>query len=149
MDSIDIEPNLLAAENVEKWAPHLIDRWSLKYGRDVSAYLEDIGGNIDFCVLDIVHCVPGEVLNFLCILPYLKNGATVVIDDLLIPFQLINDFPLETAGRTRIKKSGAASTIACSVLFDCVVADKRLPNFCARNNPEIPNISSFEVSEET
>ena len=147
--SVDIEPNLPAAENVEKWAPHLTDRWSLKYGKDVSAYLEDIGGNIDFCVLDTAHCMPGEVLNFLCILPYLKNGATVVIDDLLIPFKLISDFPLEAAGRARIKKSNAASMIACSVLFDCVVADKRLPNFSAMNNSEIPNISSFEVSEET
>ena len=48
--SVDIEPNLPAAENVEKWAPHLTNRWSLKYGKDVSAYLEDIGGNIDFCI---------------------------------------------------------------------------------------------------
>ena len=156
--SVDINPNLPAAissENVEKWVPHLIENWNLRYGRDVAAYLEEIGDEIDFCIIDTAHCMPGEVLNFLCILPYLKNGATVVIDDQLIPFKLISDFPLETLGRARIKETGASSMISCKVLLDCVVAEKLVPNLpdifgeSDRTQTKIPNIASFEISEKT
>ena len=45
--SVDINPELYAKELLNRF-PTLTDRWELKCGRDVSAYLEEIGGDIDF-----------------------------------------------------------------------------------------------------
>lgn len=47
-------------------------------------FLEDIGGNIDFLVLDTVHMMPGEMLDFLAVLPWLKDGAVVVLHDIFL-----------------------------------------------------------------
>ena len=38
-------------------------------------------GCIDFCLIDTSHLIPGEILDFLMILPYLKDNATVVFHD--------------------------------------------------------------------
>uniref|UniRef100_UPI004056660C class I SAM-dependent methyltransferase n=1 Tax=Acetatifactor sp. TaxID=1872090 RepID=UPI004056660C len=47
-------------------------------------YLEEIGDEIDFIILDTVHELPGEVLDFLVCLPTLKNGAVVVMHDVAL-----------------------------------------------------------------
>lgn len=44
-------------------------------------FIEKIGGDIDFCILDTVHTMPGEILDFLALLPYLKDGACCVLHD--------------------------------------------------------------------
>lgn len=138
--SVDIANDTPAASNVQRWAPHLIEKWNLHYGRDVSAYLDEIGGGIDFCILDTAHYMPGEVLNFLCVLPYLKDGAIVVIDDQIAQFRLISDF---------VREIGSESMISCKVLFDIVVAEKLTPNLSKNDIAEPPNIGSFTVSEKT
>lgn len=47
-------------------------------------FLDDIGGDIDFLVLDTVHILPGEILDFLAVLPWLKDGAVVVLHDIFL-----------------------------------------------------------------
>lgn len=44
-------------------------------------FIDEIGGNIDVCVLDTVHRMPGEILDFLTILPYLNDGALCILHD--------------------------------------------------------------------
>lgn len=46
--------------------------------------MEKIGDNIDFLILDTAHVLPGEVLDFLAALPYLKDGAIVVLHDIFL-----------------------------------------------------------------
>ena len=53
-------------------------------GNVLPAVIEEIGNNIDFVVLDTVHALPGELLDFLCVLPYLKEGAIVVLHDVVL-----------------------------------------------------------------
>lgn len=43
--------------------------------------MEEIGGDIDLCLLDTAHCNPGEFLDFLIILPYLKKNAVLILHD--------------------------------------------------------------------
>ncbi len=43
--------------------------------------IDKIGNNIDFVILDTVHSLPGELLDFLCVVPYLKEDAIVVLHD--------------------------------------------------------------------
>lgn len=45
--------------------------------------LGQIGGDIDFCLLDTTHTLPGEALDFLAVLPFMRNGGGVVFHDLI------------------------------------------------------------------
>jgi predicted O-methyltransferase YrrM len=137
--SVDINPDVYAKELLNRF-PTLTDRWELKCGRDVSAYLEEIGSDIDFCILDTAHYLPGEVLNFLCILPYLKIGATVIIHDQMVHFSTHHPF---------IQQCGSSATVACRVLFDTVVGEKLVPSLKQDNGLKAPNIAAFTVTEDT
>ncbi len=46
--------------------------------------INDIGKDIDFLVLDTVHSLPGELLDFLAYFPYLKKGCVVVLHDVAL-----------------------------------------------------------------
>jgi len=62
--------------------PELINKWTLYTGNTTSAFIEQIGGDIDFAFIDSAHVMPGEVLNIIEILPFLKENAIVAFDDL-------------------------------------------------------------------
>ena len=59
----------------------LKNKWTLKTGGLAMNFMEEIGGNIDFCLIDTVHTNPGEIIDFLMVLPYLKEDAIVVFHD--------------------------------------------------------------------
>ncbi|MDR0827785.1 MAG: class I SAM-dependent methyltransferase [Desulfovibrio sp.] len=61
--------------------PELAKRWEFHGGGCVCQYLEGGGGGFDLLLLDTVHSNPGEFLNILEALPYLKDGAIVVLHD--------------------------------------------------------------------
>lgn len=44
-------------------------------------FLDKIGPDIDFCLFDTRHISPGEILDFLMVLPYLNKQATIVFHD--------------------------------------------------------------------
>lgn len=60
---------------------HLKDKWQLYTGGTTAKFIEQIGGDIDLCLIDTVHANPGEFLDFLIVLPYLKKNAIVVLHD--------------------------------------------------------------------
>lgn len=88
--------------------------------------LGEIGNGIDFLILDTVHLLPGEVLDFLAIFPFLKENAVVVLHD--IALHHLSD----------------KNCIATNVLFQTVVAEKYL-----NNNEYFPNIAAFRINEDT
>ena len=51
------------------------------FGKSIAGFIDDIGNDIDFVVLDTVHIVPGEILDILTILPYLSKNAVIVMHD--------------------------------------------------------------------
>ena len=61
---------------------NLMDKWKLYTGNTTSAFIEEIGGNIDFVFIDSAHVMPGEVLNVIEILPFLKENAIIAFDDI-------------------------------------------------------------------
>jgi len=71
---------------VKEKFPYLIDKWSLFTGVNTAECIESIGNNIDFALIDTVHFTPGEMLNWLEILPFLKEEAIVVIHDTFYMF---------------------------------------------------------------
>ena len=95
--------------------------------------VEEIGGGVDFVILDTVHALPGEVLDFLAVLPYLTDDALVVLHDVALN-QYKMQYPF---------------LYATSVLFSAVTADKFL-NF--QGDEELfhyPNIAAFKVNDQT
>lgn len=100
-------------------------------GKYLPQVIDEIGGDIDFVILDTVHAMPGEGLDFLAVLPYLKDGAIVVLHD-------VSYNQLKTQG---------INGHATAVLFSTVTAEKFL-NFDEAFF-RYPNIAAFRVSEQT
>lgn len=100
-------------------------------GKYLPEFIKDIGKDIDFLILDTVHALPGEILDFLAILPYLAPNACVILHDI--------------ANNHYGRFSDAFAT---QVLFDCVTAKKCL---VLEHDDKIkyPNIGAFFVNDNT
>ena len=72
--------------------PQLKEKWTLKTGGLALNFIEEIGGDIDFCLIDTVHANPGEILDFLMVLPYLKKDATLVFHDTNLHARVTSNF---------------------------------------------------------
>ena len=63
---------------------NLKDKWSLYTGGTAAKFMEEIGGEIDLCLIDTMHVNPGEFLDFLIVLPYLKKNAILILHDIAL-----------------------------------------------------------------
>ena len=62
---------------------NLMNKWTLYTGGITSNFIEKIGGDIDFVFLDTLHRAPGEWLDIIQIMPFLKKtNAIVMLHDL-------------------------------------------------------------------
>lgn len=105
--------------------------WTL-YTNGISVeFLEQIGEDIDFVILDTMHILPGELLDFLACLPYLSDHCTVVLHDIAL-HHLGNE----------------ADGYATQVLFDTVAA-KKIIGSDDESPQNYPNIGAFEINEDT
>lgn len=90
------DAKLYSIDYVEKWVrnnskdtgfiidekfSNLKNKWKLYAGGIAAKYMEEIGGEIDLCLIDTVHSNPGEFLDFLIVLPYLKKNAVLILHD--------------------------------------------------------------------
>ena len=62
--------------------PEFQKKWKLFTGNTTAAFIEEIGKDIDFAFIDSAHIMPGEVLNVIEILPFLKKNAIIAFDDI-------------------------------------------------------------------
>ncbi len=87
---------------------------------------------IDFILLDTMHVIPGEILDFLFVLPFLSENAIVCLHDISL----------------NLHDSMRNNEIATNVLFNGVVADKVL---CVDLNGAngYPNIGAFRIIPDT
>ena len=76
--SIDINNSPKIGRCVKEIFSCLADKWTLFKGNIAAKYMEDIGKNIDLAFLDTSHFEPGEILDFLLILPFLKEEAIII-----------------------------------------------------------------------
>ena len=58
-----------------------MDKWTLFVGGLTAQYIETIGNDIDLVFIDTVHFTPGEMLDWLMVLPFLKDEAILVLHD--------------------------------------------------------------------
>lgn len=93
-------------------------------------YLDEIGSDIDFLILDTVHFMPGEILDFLACLPKIKEGACVVLHDIIL-------------NHTR-----APEAFATKLLLSSVVGEKIICK-CNDNIYNYTDIGAFRVTKDT
>ena len=80
--SIDLNSEKNIGKCVQKYFPNLMKKWILFKGNMATEYIEQIGDNIDMVFIDTAHFEPGEILDFLIVLPFLKENAIVIIHDI-------------------------------------------------------------------
>lgn len=73
------ETGYLVEKNREKFRD--ISKHKFLLGKHTVERLQEIGDQIDFLFLDTVHSLPGELLDFLLLFPYLSPSAVVVLHD--------------------------------------------------------------------
>ena len=105
------------------------------FGTTLPFVIDEIGNNIDFVILDTMHTLPGELLDFLTILPYLKDNAVVVLHDVSLNQRHGSQF---------------FNLHATTLLFSTVTANKIL-NLILNNNIQFqyPNIAAFQINSDT
>ncbi|MDR1688875.1 MAG: class I SAM-dependent methyltransferase [Clostridiales bacterium] len=104
------------------------DKWKLITGSDPSNVLDVLSLRYDFAVIDTEHRHPVETLNFLCLLPFLNDGAIVVLHDVALHLRV-----------------NRVDCYATRVLMSSVVA----PKLTHRYENEIQNIVAFQVVTDT
>lgn len=100
--------------------------------------IDEIGDGIDFVILDTVHYTPGELLDFPVMLPYLKDGAIVVLHDVVLNQRNLS-YHKPDAHATGLLLS---TVVAPEKFLNSVKADKNQPF-------QYPNIGAFKVDEST
>ena len=117
--SIDLSDSPDIGKCVRNLFPQLMNKWTLFTGNVAAKYIEQIGKDIDMVFIDSAHYEPGEILDFLIILPFLKEGAIAGFHDIAnqitndensrnewapyIIFNLIRGRPYFPSGNTRLK----------------------------------------------
>lgn len=104
-------------------------KWHL--GKTLPQCIEDIGGNVDVIILDTMHIMPGEMLDFLAAFPYLSEKAAVILHDLTLNQISANEFGYAT-------RAVYAVAAAEKIIADGVDEDEMLPG-----------IGAFEVTEDS
>lgn len=103
------------------------EKQKFRLGKYAVQWIQEITGNIDFLFLDTTHRVPGEILDFLLLYPYLSiNGIVVLHDTNLHNLEVERD------------------SFCTRVLFNTVVADKYYASA-----PESLNIGAFQITDDT
>ena len=108
-------------------------------GKTVAAQMDNIGKDVDFCIIDTVHFLPGELLDFLAVYPYLKNGATVVLHDTNLDY-------LRAKNTNDTFNKSAYKATATKNLFSLITAEKYIN---MNSKMGVPNIAAFVVNEDT
>jgi predicted O-methyltransferase YrrM len=102
--------------------------WKTYFGRDISQCIREIGGDIDFCIMDTTHRLPGEILSYLAVLPYLKDGAVLVLHDIIVHARLCRGGLVES-------RVSYLPTFCCTpLLFSAVFSREKFAHRRAINN---------------
>lgn len=112
---------------------------SLVVGDLLKDKIDEIGGGIDLVILDTTHNIPGEILEFLTVLPFMSQDATVVLHDVV----------LSNKKATHNNQTGRSLRKICpKVLFSTVKAQK-FYNYGNKIDLFPSNIAAFKINNST
>lgn len=87
---------------VKKYFPDLAKNWRLFTGKQPHIFLDKLKMTFDFLFLDTAHLVPGEIINLIEVLPFLKENAVIVLHDVNFHNYILNKY-LNLKNFTKIK----------------------------------------------
>ena len=120
----------------EKWKNNNQNKIKhLELSGTVADHIENIcsdGKKVDFLILDTMHTLPGELLDFLICFPYLADDAMVVLHDISLMHMITVD----------------PQALATRILFDSVSAEKFYMEDQG-NIERIANIAAFIINNKT
>ncbi len=104
------------------------------FGTGIALHLENIGNEIDFVILDTTHSLPGEMLDFLVIFPFLSKGAVVCLHDIALSQY----------------KVYAEHSYCTAILLSAVSGDKMINlKDLEDDDYSYPNVGAFRITDET
>ena len=116
---------------VFEWKEYLsnYEKYHLYTGCVVAEVIEEICENekCDFCIIDAAHIMPGEVLDLLAVLPFIKKNGVIVLHDVMLH---------------HVSKNKCYAT---QIAFDCIVGNK-IWNW---DSEKYPNIAAVQINEDT
>lgn len=80
--SIDLNNRNFIGKCVKELFPNLLSKWTLYKGNIATKFMENIGRDIDMVLIDSAHFEPGEILDFIIVLPFLREEAVIVMHDI-------------------------------------------------------------------
>ena len=80
--SIDLSNETDIGKCVPQVFPKYMSKWTLYKGNVASKFMEEIGKDIDAVFIDSAHFEPGEILDFIIVLPFLSEKAVVCLHDI-------------------------------------------------------------------
>ena len=80
--SIDLSNETDIGKCVPQVFPNYMSKWTLYKGNVASKFMEEIGKDIDAVFIDSAHFEPGEILDFIIVLPFLSEKAVVCLHDI-------------------------------------------------------------------
>lgn len=128
-------PSGFMAKTLKEQKKEMKGKHQFLLGGCVYEYLDKIGNDIDFLILDTMHTLPGELLDFIVLFHHLSPNAVVCLHDISL--------------NNRVR--GFSYMNATNVLFHSVVGEK-LINYISDNGIEkvdYPNIGAFRINKDT
>jgi predicted O-methyltransferase YrrM len=120
--------------------PQFKANYHLYSGGMAYRFLDMIGGEIDFCLIDTAHQNPGEILDFLMVLPYLKENAIVVF----------HDTGMHTSMSSKlffVRHFNHTTALLFSALRGKILAPKELLQNQERKDMYFPNIGAIAMDK--
>ena len=111
-------------------------RHAFAFGKTVAGQLEEYGGGIDLAVIDTMHTVPGEILDFLSVLPFLSEHGTVVLHDVNLNY-------LYACKKGSVRH--AMTSVATKIVYTTAVAEK----YYDYDADHLYNIAALKINEDT
>lgn len=112
-------------------------RWKTIFGCDIVDVIDSIGSEIDFCIIDTSHALPGELLSFIAVLPYMRKGSFVVLHD-----THLNHFRVMAHCNEHIMDYSYYA-FSTTILFSSISSEVKY------SLPGVSNIGAFQINKNT
>jgi predicted O-methyltransferase YrrM len=128
--------------------PELSKKRKLFIGALSLKFMDEIGDGIDFCLIDTMHTLPGEILDTLMVLPYLSENAIIVY----------HDVNYHTFGKNNRWVRFYENCVVNNLLMSAVHGKKYIQGDFSRGDnyggdmtvtPYFPNIGAVKINSET
>lgn len=143
MFSVDLNEQFYRDKNLEtgyiykkQKTPENVNHTFL-FGKTIAGRLEKIRGGIDLVILDTTHSIPGEILDFLSVLPFLSKNGMVVLHDVNLNYSY--------ACKEGSVRHGSLRSIATKVVYTTAVAEK----YYDYDDNHLYNIAALKINEDT